>query len=181
MAIMHYLCEGAAGTGEGGLPGNLAGSVIVDVSPCRVRPPAMPDLRSELQHLLDLPLDRTPSLRAAHQSLQGLIPDPDQRGFLLTNLDTTTSPPHWQTDLRRIKENLPRLNWSLPESVTYESSERSLPPVRFVFGGLSPYVEEIPAVGCVFPGAEVRVIEGGGHWVHVQKKEKFLEIIKEWI
>lgn len=37
--------------------------------------------------------------------------------------------------------------------------------------------KDLPAIQEYFPLAELKFVEGAGHWVHSQKPEKFLELV----
>ena len=178
---MHYLVSHQKGKKEGGeegLPPLLQGAMIVDVSPCPIRPPSMPDLTKELPALLNLPLQPGYTRKQAMDDLEEVIPSVDQRGFLLSTIDFSSSSPSptWITDVNAIYNNLQNLNWTLPPEEIFDKTNPL--PIKFVFGANSPYYLEKDSnnsVKKVFPGGEVEVIEEAGHWVHVQQREKFIQ------
>ena len=76
---MHWLCSRQAQ-----MPHNLESAIVVDNTPTS-RPDNMPDLRSELFALLQLPFSKIRTLRDANDWLEPFIPNKEQRGFLLTS------------------------------------------------------------------------------------------------
>ena len=40
--------------------------------------------------------------------------------------------------------------------------------------------QDLPEIRRLFPGAEVRHIEGAGHWVHAQKPREVLQAVTEF-
>ncbi|XP_066262122.1 sn-1-specific diacylglycerol lipase ABHD11 isoform X3 [Euwallacea similis] len=56
-------------------------------------------------------------------------------------------------------------------------------PVLFVGGGKSDYIQrsDYPKILQLFPKAELKYIEGAGHWVHAEKPNEFLKITMEFL
>jgi pimeloyl-ACP methyl ester carboxylesterase len=173
-SIMRYLISAQQ---EKNLPKNLKGAIIVDVAPSPHRPLAMPDLSVELGAILNLDWSRRPTLKEANQQLNKVIPNAEQRAFLLSNVDFRTGT--FRTDLQKIYDNLKELNWDLNEEAIFSTLDF---PVTFIFGETSPYKTDASAqesVSRVFPHAEQHAIADAGHWVHVQQKERFVHLVSE--
>ena len=68
-----------------------------------------------------------------------------------------------------------RFDWS-----KFKSSDV---PAYFIKGGKSDYISEEGWRRCreLFPKAELKTIEGVGHWIHFEKPKEFINVIKELI
>jgi len=113
-------------------------------------------------------IDRAMSRYVENQSI---------RQFLQMNLER-------KNDLFRWKLNVPVLEksnfieqFSEYENLTYPG------PSLFVSGVLSHYVKknDHQEILKFFPGAEIRIIPDGDHWLHYSSAEEFLNIVKNWI
>ena len=53
----------------------------------------------------------------------------------------------------------------------------------FVKGGDSNYLRESqrPVIEALFPAAQVRVLPGTGHWLHVEKPDAFNGIVRRFL
>lgn len=112
----------------------------------------------------------------ADKRLARTIPDPGVRAFLLQSLDLKSDPPRWQLNLRVLREQMDRLiGWpgDAVQPGTFDG------PALFLSGGLSDYVtpEGEGAIRQLFPQADLRRIEGSGHWLHAEKPEETAEAI----
>ena len=56
-------------------------------------------------------------------------------------------------------------------------------PVALIGGGKSDFVlpEHHDAVRGFFPAADIKMIDGAGHWVHAQKPEEFGQHVVEFL
>ncbi|WON78960.1 esterase [Serratia sp. UGAL515B_01] len=56
-------------------------------------------------------------------------------------------------------------------------------PALFIRGGLSPYVQDNYREGIIrqFPQARAHVVAGTGHWVHAEKPESVLRVIRRFL
>ena len=55
--------------------------------------------------------------------------------------------------------------------------------VLFIRGGNSDYVngDGQREIKCLFPSAELRTINGAGHWLHADKTKEFIRILVEYL
>ena len=62
---------------------------------------------------------------------------------------------------------------ALPDARPYRG------PCCFIRGATSDYVrdEHLPRIRALFPNAELRTIEGAGHWLHAERPREFLEAL----
>ena len=53
----------------------------------------------------------------------------------------------------------------------------------FVKGELSDYISEkdFPLIKTIFPAAQIKTIEGAGHWVHAEKPDELFSTIYEFL
>jgi len=56
-------------------------------------------------------------------------------------------------------------------------------PALFIRGGNSDYVkyEDFDQIYRNFPKADIKTIEGAGHWIHTDKPDEFLKIVSEFL
>jgi len=56
-------------------------------------------------------------------------------------------------------------------------------PALFIRGGNSDYVkyEDFDQIYRNFPKADIKTIEGAGHWIHADKPDEFLKIVSEFL
>jgi len=169
LTIMQYLVEHECSP-------LLRGAIVVDVAPVLIRPATMPDLDKELRAILRLPLHQQLSHREANALLESSIPNVEQRGFLLSCVDLSSS--RFLTDVSAIHANLSSLTWT--DERVYDGEL----PLQFVFGQHSPYNCDLAsqsAVQRVFPRAKTVVIPNAGHWVHVEQKDVFVDAVKQFL
>lgn len=102
------------------------------------------------------------------------VPEKSIRMFLLKSLVRDDDDRYrWQIDLANVIDGYDDIRgWPFSE-------ERFDGPATFVVGGSSPYVssDTLPEIRDHFPNSRVETIEGVGHWLHVEAKDRFLEIV----
>lgn len=106
-------------------------------------------------------------------ALASAIPEPEVRAFLALSADLAASPPAWRLNLSALGRNM--------ELITgYPAVEGVYPgPALFLAGGASDYLTEAhwPGIEARFPNARLEVIEGAGHWLHVEKPRPFIDAV----
>jgi esterase len=155
-------------------PERMERLVVVDISPNRS--PSNHDGILEAMTSLDLTRYRTRS--EIEEALEGPIPDPRLRQFLLTNLKRLVGGRYvWRIDLDVIRGRLEDLNGHLEGEGTFGG------PVLVLAGERSGYVlpDDLPAIRSRFPSAVVDVIPGAGHWVHADAPEEFLRRVTAFL
>lgn len=152
-----------------GVPDLARRLFVADIAPRAYRPD-----RQLIEALLALDLDRIERRSDADRALTDAIPDPALRGFLLTNLTRRGDGYAWQCNLAALHASLDEIGSApLGDSASWPG------PTRFVVGGVSEYWQEGDEriAKCFFPRAEVVVLPGAGHNVHVEAGEAFIEAL----
>lgn len=102
------------------------------------------------------------------------------RNFLMKNIrrgrDNTFS---WKINVDVLIKELP----AILERVVFRAQVVSGFPVLFIRGENSDYIldEDIPGIKNFFPEAEFVTIPGAGHWLHAEKPELLLRILREFL
>lgn len=112
------------------------------------------------------------SLRSeADKRLAERIDDPGVRAFLLQSLDLKSDPPEWKLNLDVLSDQMPGIvGW--PDDLPKAGFDG---PCLFLAGAASDYAAEgaaADAIHAYFPQAELRYLEGCGHWIHAEKPKE---------
>ena len=109
------------------------------------------------------------------------MPSETVRGFLLQNLRREGDDWRWQPNLEVLGEELAEVTgWpaeALAGLAPYDG------PVLWVAGGDSGYITEevTDEMGRWFPTNRRVTIKGAGHWVHSQRPEVFVEVLRRFL
>jgi len=98
--------------------------------------------------------------------------------FLLSSLQRNSEGiMRWRFDLAGIRDAYPALLAAPLAGQSYAG------PVLFIKGGASDYIQaqHWPAIQALFPAASMRVLPGCGHWLHVEKPQKFNGIVTHFL
>lgn len=156
-------------------PDRVHSLVVVDIAPVDYR-------RSNdgvIQHLLALDLQTLRSRDEAEVILARSIPERSVRDFLLANLQRGTGP-----ELFRWRINLPVIARDFTAVTGWEPSSLSYPgPVLFIKGAESDYIlmQYERHTLRYFPAAQVETVAGAGHWVHAEKPETVLRLVRNFV
>jgi pimeloyl-ACP methyl ester carboxylesterase len=148
--------------------------VVVDMAP-RAYPPHH---REIFNALYSLNLKSFKTRKDIDKALTGKIPDFSTRQFLLKNLIPDESGGfRWRMNLDAIYQNYGELLKGIETNRKFEK------PTLFIKGGNSPYIqdEDLWLIRKIFPRAEIRVVEGVGHWVHVEAPREFSKIVLDFL
>lgn len=147
--------------------------VVVDIAPG-----AAEDNHSSIfDALRRMDLSKMGSRKAAETYLAERISDAGTRQFLLKNIT---------------REDDGRYTWKMNLPVLWEHYRDILAPVTgvpfekpalFIRGSRSDYIkdEDFPFIKSLFPQAEIRTVEGAGHWVHADQPTELLELLKNFL
>ena len=94
------------------------------------------------------------------------VADAGVRAFLLQSLDLKAEPPRWKLNLPALREQMPLLvGWPEVAPAGFDG------PALFLTGADSDYcgAAQTEAIRRYFPQAEIRVIDGAGHWLHADR------------
>ncbi|XP_076253862.1 sn-1-specific diacylglycerol lipase ABHD11 isoform X1 [Rhynchophorus ferrugineus] len=164
------------------LPDLVDKLIVTDVSPISTSNnfKAIPDVLRALKHLY-LPKN-LPPIQAKALVTNHLVRVMKEKGlmtFVLTNLVQSTDGSYtWRFNLRALLENFDGLA-SFPHlhNVNFQK------PVLFIGGGKSDYIQksDYPKILKLFPKAQLKYIEGAGHWVHSEKPNEFLKLTLDFL
>jgi pimeloyl-ACP methyl ester carboxylesterase len=134
--------------------------------------------------LYNLDINTISTLKEADRQLANTIPYQRVRQFLLKNLKRDKDGSfRWLLNISAIRNELPAILDGLdPENYKEKNAGLSF-PVLFIRGELSEYIqpEHIEAILKIFPHADIQTIDEAGHWVHAEKREKFLEKVNKFM
>lgn len=153
-------------------PERINSLVIVDISPTAYQH----NFDNLINALKSLPLAELSNRKQAETWLQSSIPDLNYRQFLLQNLSLQNGEYYWRIDLEIFHANahhivgFPVIN----DNFYY------LKPVLFMSGENSSYICS-KSIYQYFPNAKIIVLNGTGHWMHVDAPELFLEMLEAWL
>ena len=117
------------------------------------------------------------SRSAANDILGGYINDGAVRSFLLKSLVRNASGAyHWRFNLKSISKHYDELSKE-------NSGDHYLGRTLFIKGADSDYIlpEHQNAIELLFPIAQYRIINGAGHWLHMDKPELFSSIVRRFL
>jgi esterase len=128
-----------------------------------------------IEALKSLDLGSIEGRRDADEKLAEQIPEEGVRQFLLKNLHRKGQDAwEWKINLPLIERDLPKINEPLEEIPVKV-------PTWFIRGGRSDYIEDDdePLLKEYFPLAELKTVEGSGHWVHAEAPKAFYQIVED--
>ena len=148
--------------------------IVVDISPVRYLHTQL----KNLQAMAELDLKGIKSRKDAENKLGKAISNLSERQFLLQNLNfKDVSNLKWNINLESLKQNLSNI-MDFPDFNQFNSQ-----PTLFIKGALSHYIleEHLAVIETFFPNYELITVQGAGHWVHVEKKEEFIDSILRFL
>lgn len=154
-------------------PEKITRLIITDIAPKAY--PVNHENIFEALHAVNLSVVK--SRKEVEEILARFIPENIIRQFLLKNLYWITPEQlGWRFNITAITEQLPKLGASAT-GITFNR------PALFIRGGKSDYIkaEDEVLIKNHFPLAEIKTIEGAGHWVHAEKPLEFLQVVMEFL
>lgn len=155
--------------------------IVADISPVSYRP------RHDaiLEGLKQVDLAPVRSRQDADKQLAEYVEIPGVRQFLLMNLERIPKEEQsgdgavyrWRLNLQAIDACYANLAKAPEADGSYDG------PVLFLKGEDSAYIQEKhrDEISRLFPNAELRVIEGTGHWLHAEKTDTFVALCREFL
>ncbi|MDA3866122.1 MAG: alpha/beta fold hydrolase [Salinivirgaceae bacterium] len=166
-------------------PERVSTLIIVDMSPMEYD--SLSDAKTLFHKeifkgLLSIDLPKLKNRTDAEKQLKPYIPQVRIRKFLLKNLQRNPDDKsfHWQLNLKGLYESLDNILEGIdPEMV----SPITAFPILFIKGEESEYInsDSIPIIRAIFPYAEISTIAETGHWLHAEKPEEFMKIVKNFL
>lgn len=159
-------------------PGKVERLAVVDMSP--VVYPGARDFRGYIDAMQAMDLAALKTREDAEDALAPAVPDPSVRAFLLQNLRRDGSGWRWQANLDVLGRDLDQVSdWPADQldGLVYDG------PVLWIAGERSGYVtdEFAPAMDRWFPRNRRVTVKGAGHWVHSEKPEVFVEVLRRFL
>jgi esterase len=111
------------------------------------------------------------NLRDADRILSSAIPHPILRSSLLANITVDRNGQfYWKMNFKALDEG----SLGLRQEIT--SGNAFAGPVLFLRGGDSENLshKDFGQIMKLFPNATIETMEGGGHWLHVEKPDEFI-------
>jgi pimeloyl-ACP methyl ester carboxylesterase len=152
----------------------IKGLIVVDIAPRYYKP----HHQKYIEGLFAVNLETLTSRGEAEQIMANIIPEIDIRQFLLKNLYRTEDGKFaWRFNLDVIASQVDNVGEELSESYHSEI------PTLFIRGEKSDYIldKDESSIKTIFPNSEIVTIPGAGHWVHAEKPEEFVHIVKQFI
>ncbi|NVN92577.1 MAG: alpha/beta fold hydrolase [Desulfuromonadales bacterium] len=148
-------------------PERLEKLVVVDIAPKEYQ-----DRHGKIiQALVSLRLEPFTERREIDNALLEAIPDQIMRQFLLKNLTRDDRGCfRWRMNLKSIALHYGDINKSLDEDACFDK------PTLFLKGGNSDYMDtgDLVEINRFFPHARLDIVQGAGHWLHVDAPAEFL-------
>jgi pimeloyl-ACP methyl ester carboxylesterase len=160
-------------------PGLVARLCVVDVAPVSYQ--GTSEFAGYIQAMKGMDLDLLQRRADADAALADAVPNETVRSFLLQNLRRDGDDWRWQVNLDVLGLDLGAVSgWPeerLADAASYDG------PVLWVGGEKSDYVrqEYAAAMARWFPHHRRVTIKGAGHWVHSERPEVFLEVLRQFI
>jgi pimeloyl-ACP methyl ester carboxylesterase len=163
--------------------------VVVDIAP-KPYPMLTETSAPTLHHLniinalYNLDTDSIRSLKEADSILAERIPDQKTRQFLLKNLKRDKHGSFkWLLNLHTLRNELPAILDGLDPAKDNHDQRVHDYPVLFLKGALSGYIQaaDYQDILRIFPQAMIKTIEGAGHWLHAEKRETFLQVVRRFL
>lgn len=162
-------------------PDRIAGIIVADISPVTYKP--------RHDHVLEgLKAVDTKSLSSrqdADSALSEHVEEAGVRQFLLKNLAPVPAGEKEESGARyRWRLNLPVIDQSYADlSAAPEGDGPYEGPVLFIKGADSAYIQtrHRDAIAKLFPNADLKVIEGTGHWLHAEKPDTFVALCRRFL
>ncbi|HTL58218.1 MAG TPA: alpha/beta fold hydrolase [Candidatus Limnocylindrales bacterium] len=155
-------------------PSVVRSLIVADISP-RADSPRHATIFSAL---LALDLSAFKTRTEVLQALAPPIPDLALRQFLVKNLSLDHGGGlRWKIGLKEIFHNYDRLREAVDGAGTFKGS------TLFVRGEYSDYLLEsdLPAIKQLFPGARLETLPHAGHLMHVENREAFIKLIRDFL
>ncbi len=156
-------------------PGRLDALIVLDIAPLRYEH----SLSSYVEAMQDVNLGGMTRRDEADRLLRTRIPDSGVRAFLLQNLVFRDRRFDWRINLPVLAAHMGELADfpAIAPACSYDGQ------ALFLYGERSPYRQAAhdQEVYRLFPNAEIVVIPGAGHWLHVDQPERLTADIRRFL
>lgn len=159
--------------------------VIADISPLSYKNRDSNNFHEKvISSLQNINLEQIKSREDAYLKLHEQLKNPALGSFLLKNLKQLPDKTwRWSLQLNALKTNLSQILDGINDSLKDPYATISGFPVLFIKGEKSPYItdRDVEAIYKLFPGAEIKTIQGASHWLHAEYPDDFASILKKFI
>lgn len=130
-----------------------------------------------LAGLTAVPLSQIQSRSDADKHLAHYINELGVRQFLLKSLAIQDDHYSWRFNLAALTEQYSKINGELDQKGSFTGE------CLFIKGELSDYIlaEHKPQILAQFPKAQVKTIQGTGHWLHAEKPAIFSRLVQDFL
>jgi len=151
---------------------------VVDISP--VDYPKLSEFSGYIDAMQGLDLDSLTQRSDAENALSAQVPNTTVRSFLLQNLRREHDSWRWQPNLEGLSRSLPSIKGWPAEGL---GAGPYAGPVLWIGGERSDYVTDAyaPQMDRLFPHNRRVTIKGAGHWVHSEKPDVFVEVLRRFV
>lgn len=162
----------------------VAGLIVIDISPFRVSKENNKQAefhKSILDALISIPLQSVKNREDVEQALSGTIPSARIRRFILKNLTRDEDKSlRWKINPAYLKLNLDKILDGFNRGDTLNNQISGF-PVVFVRASESDYIDDsdYPYIKTLFTSAEIVEVENTSHWIHAEKPDIIIELIRE--
>jgi len=162
-------------------PERITSIIVADISPVTYKPRH----DNVLAGLKAVDLKALGSRTDADQALSEHVEEAGVRQFLLKNLSPVPASEQEESGARyRWRLNLPVIDQSYGAlSAAPEGQGPYEGPVLFIKGAESAYIQtkHRDIIQQLFPNADLRIIEGTGHWLHAEKPDTFVALCRRFL
>jgi len=158
-------------------PEMLKALVIADIS-MRTYPRRFRHLNM-IDAMLAVNFENAETRKDIEKQLKPIIKETRIRQFVMKNLYRRERSGQfaWRLNLEAINLNMDEVFEGINSKTLFQK------PTLFIRGGASDYVkyEDYDQIYRNFPKADIKTIEGAGHWLHAEKPEAFHQIFNDFI
>jgi len=165
-------------------PEKLAGLMIIDISPFKSGPANNPQAdfhRKVLDVINGFPLKSLKTREEAESILSNTISSPRIRKFLLKNLSRSEDKRfRWKLNPVNLENNIDNILDGFNRLDVANNSISGF-PVIFVRAGNSDYIPEsdYKVIKVLFPATEIITVEETSHWIHAEKPDVIIDLIRD--
>lgn len=155
-------------------PDRIRKLIVVDIAP-KLYPKTHDD---EFEGMRAIDLSALKSRSEAESALEPYVSSWAMRKFLVTNLEREDGGFRWTVNLDAIEPELREI-----EKSPLSQESRYLGDTLFIMGGQSNYfnTDDRPLMRRHFPASAVEVIAESGHNPHFEHRERFVEIVEDFV
>lgn len=155
-------------------PGRVQNLIVVDIAPKHYPP----HHKQIFEGFRSVDLASLKSRKDADDQMAEVIANIGVRQFILKNLDRDADGKFkWKLNLDGIEKGANEVGHEIEGNVQF--NDRTL----FIAGGNSDYILESDRahIHALFPKADIKRIEGTGHWVHAEKPNELKDMVLDFL